>query len=175
MTHYDVLGVPPAADDATVRRAYVALARRHHPDRQGGDAAKMRDINAAWATLGDAGRRAQYDRALAEAAGGGRAGPTWSSEGSAATAWPAPSARDDLDDDRPLHGTVRLPGWLSLIPVGLFVGSIVLFVGGLVFASAPLFGLALMSLVLSTLLFLAAPFIALLVARTGGRHDTMRR
>ena len=65
MSHYDVLGVVPAADAATVRQAYVALARQHHPDRPGGDAARMRAINDAWAVLGDPIRRAQYDRALA--------------------------------------------------------------------------------------------------------------
>src|SRR4051794_26825547 len=31
-TAYAVLGVDPEADTATIRRAYRALARRHHPD-----------------------------------------------------------------------------------------------------------------------------------------------
>ncbi|MGK2950249.1 MAG: J domain-containing protein, partial [Acidimicrobiales bacterium] len=62
MTLYDELGVPRSAPLAEVRQAYVALARAHHPDRAGGDAARMQAINAAWAVLSDPQRRARYDR-----------------------------------------------------------------------------------------------------------------
>src|SRR3954451_13759441 len=47
---YDVLGVPPGASPAEIRRAYLRLARRHHPDA-GGNAAEMRRLNEAWAAL----------------------------------------------------------------------------------------------------------------------------
>jgi hypothetical protein len=50
MTPYEVLGVPPSASPAEIRRAYLALARRHHPDA-GGDVAEMRRLNEAWAAL----------------------------------------------------------------------------------------------------------------------------
>lgn len=172
MTLYDVLGVTPAADDATVRRAYVSLARQHHPDREGGDADRMRAINNAWATLGDRAARARYDQSLGESA----AQPRQSAPGSA---WTVPP-RDNLDerdewDDRPLPGIVRLPGWLSMVPVGLFAGAVVLFVVGLVFASQPLLAVALMALMLSTLFFLAAPFVALLASRMGNGRRHVRR
>lgn len=171
MTLYDVLGVTPAADDATVRRAYVSLARQHHPDREGGDADRMRAINHAWATLGDRAARARYDQALADL----RPSRQPASDPASTT-----TSLDDLDerdawDDRPLSGIVRLPGWLSMVPVGLFAGAVGLFVAGLVFASQPLLALALMALLLSTLFFLAAPFVALLVSRMGDSRHRVRR
>jgi len=62
-TLYAVLGVEPDADTATIRRAYRALARRHHPDF-GGDVSAMATINEAWHVLGHAERRASYNRQL---------------------------------------------------------------------------------------------------------------
>ena len=60
MTHYDVLGVAVGASRADIHRAYLTLARRHHPDA-GGDDAAMRKINEAWAVLSDNTRRRRYD------------------------------------------------------------------------------------------------------------------
>lgn len=52
----------PQATDAEIRRAYRALARRHHPDRNGtGDGTDMARINAAYRVLGTPERRAVYD------------------------------------------------------------------------------------------------------------------
>lgn len=163
MSHYDVLRVAPAADEATVRRAYVALARRHHPDMAGGDAARMRSVNEAWATLGDPGRRMRYDSDLAAAANPGTPDRPAASPSAGEAAGTA-----DLEDDDPVRVTVRLPRWVSLLPVGLFVGALGTGFAGLLFVSGPLFALALMELLLSCLFFLAAPFIALFAARTSG-------
>src|SRR4029453_3099783 len=78
---YAVLGVRRTASPDEVRRAYLTLARRHHPDAhaEGGPAARaaaerrMQEGNAAWAVLGDAGRRAAFDAAdRAERDRGGR-------------------------------------------------------------------------------------------------------
>jgi hypothetical protein len=74
--HYRVLGVAVGADGASIRRAYLAAAREHHPDRViGADAArrqlsdhKMRAANEAWRILGDADLKQQYDRERARAA-----------------------------------------------------------------------------------------------------------
>jgi hypothetical protein len=60
MTHYDVLGVAVGASRADIHRAYLTLARRHHPDA-GGDEAAMRRVNQAWAVLSDTARRRRYD------------------------------------------------------------------------------------------------------------------
>lgn len=168
MSHYDVLGVVPGADPATIRQAYVALARRHHPDRPGGDAAQMRAINDAWAVLSDPLRRSRYDRSLTSVAAAAPRGP-------GAPARPT-DEDDDLLDDRPIHsGTVRLPRWLGLVPVALFaiaVGTVVL---GLVMSAPTLLGLGMVAFVLSCLFFLAAPFVALFAARTGAGGTQARR
>lgn len=168
MSHYDVLGVVPSADTATVRQAYLALARQHHPDRPGGDPARMRAINDAWAVLGDPLRRARYDRAQAPVA------PVVPPQPDGET-WPT-DAGDDLFDDRAFPGgTVRMPGWLSLVPVTLFamaVGAVVL---GLVMSVPALLGLGMVAFVLSCLFFLAAPFVALFAARTGAGRAQARR
>src|SRR3954453_22916486 len=60
VTHYDVLGVAVGASRADIHRAYLALARRHHPDA-GGDETAMRRVNEAWAVLSDNTRRRRYD------------------------------------------------------------------------------------------------------------------
>ena len=63
--HYLVLGVPWTADAATVRAAYVALAKRYHPDVAAGNpelaAYNFRQIADAYQTLSDPESRAVYD------------------------------------------------------------------------------------------------------------------
>jgi curved DNA-binding protein CbpA len=44
--------------------AYRGLARRLHPDGEGGDAQSMVVVNEAWRVLGDADRRRAYDATL---------------------------------------------------------------------------------------------------------------
>ena len=61
---YDVLGVPPAASEAEIRRAFHALAKRYHPDINPGspDAARrFVEVGDAAETLLDPRRRARYD------------------------------------------------------------------------------------------------------------------
>ena len=61
---YAVLGVEPGASQATIKAAWRRLAREHHPDVSGADAAstraatrRMAQINAAYETLRDGGGR----------------------------------------------------------------------------------------------------------------------
>lgn len=156
--HYEVLGVAPDAAASEVRKAYLALARIHHPDRSGGDPGRMRAVNEAWSVLGDPARRRQYDLER----GHRREQP--------ASAWAGMSDGPaevpvDLEDDRPLRVTIAVPRSLTLLPVGLFAAAIATGVLG-TFARAPaLLALALLFVILSGLLFVASPFVALYASR----------
>jgi hypothetical protein len=165
VTHYDVLGVDPGATAEDLHVAYLALARRHHPDRAGGDASSMQAVNAAWATLRDPRRRARYDESLAGWPGAAARPET--------VADPAGADWDDLvadlEDDTPIGGAVVLPRWFSLVPVGTFALSIVGFCLGVLMSAPALVALAAMTFLVSCLLFVAAPFVALLASRRGAR------
>jgi DnaJ-class molecular chaperone len=60
MDHYSTLGIYKEADSEDIKRAYRKLASQHHPDK-GGDKGKFQEIQAAYATLSDPEKRAQYD------------------------------------------------------------------------------------------------------------------
>ena len=84
--HYRTLRVARTASADAIKLAYRQLAREHHPDHHGGDKRKeehLKQINAAYAVLGDARQRAAYDRSIR-----GR----WSSSSSGARASARPSA-----------------------------------------------------------------------------------
>lgn len=73
---YSVLGVARDAAAADIRNAYRALAKKHHPDLHSGDAraeARFKRISAAYDLLGDAKKRARFDRGEIDAAGAERA------------------------------------------------------------------------------------------------------
>jgi molecular chaperone DnaJ len=72
---YAVLGVPVDAKADAVKKAYRKLARKHHPDANGGDPAaerRFKEIGEAYAVLSDAEQRQQYDAVRAMARGGAR-------------------------------------------------------------------------------------------------------
>ena len=77
--YYEVLGVPHAASQDEIKRAFRQLARAHHPDvnKDPGAADRFKLINEAYQVLGDPERRARYDRGDFLAAGrpDGRGGP----------------------------------------------------------------------------------------------------
>lgn len=61
MNYYECLDVPKDADAATIKKAYRRQSKKHHPDRDGGDARVMVWINKAYETLSDPEKRAYYD------------------------------------------------------------------------------------------------------------------
>jgi hypothetical protein len=65
INHYRTLGVDPQAEAVAIRSAYLALIRRHHPDKGGAEAdpARAQAVTAAWEVLRHPGRRAAYDEA----------------------------------------------------------------------------------------------------------------
>src|SRR4051794_24947535 len=61
---YEVLGVAKTASEAEIKKAFRALAKKHHPDKHAGDAAaqkRFQEISGAYDILGDKDKRAQYD------------------------------------------------------------------------------------------------------------------
>lgn len=74
--YYEILGVEKGASDEEIKKAYRKLAHRFHPDKQGGDEAKFKEINEAYQVLSDKEKRSQYDQfgSTFEGAGAGAGG-----------------------------------------------------------------------------------------------------
>src|SRR5258705_10252693 len=62
--YYEILGVSRDASPEEIRRAYRALARKHHPDvnKEAGAEDRFKEISEAYEVLRDPEKRAQYDR-----------------------------------------------------------------------------------------------------------------
>ena len=176
MTHYEVLGVAPTAPVEDIRRAYLRLAREHHPDRHAGrppeaSAAaeeRMRSVNEAWAVLGDPGRRSAYDRTLSA---GGRTAPVagGSEDG---IRRPSTEFRPLLDEDEDDDDSWRyepdeydprtgLGRGLTVGPPLLVLAGFGLLAVSLIVGLRALAALALACLLLAAVLFLGAPLVAL--------------
>ncbi|GFI02799.1 molecular chaperone DnaJ [Lachnospiraceae bacterium 64-25] len=78
--YYEVLGIDKNADDAAIKKAYRALAKKYHPDMNPGDAEaekKFKEASEAYAILSDPEKKRQYDQfghAAFEGGGGGYGG-----------------------------------------------------------------------------------------------------
>ncbi len=75
--YYEVLGVPRDADDAALKKAYRALAKKYHPDTNPGNAEaaeKFKEASEAYSVLSDPQKRQQYDQFGHAAFGGGADG-----------------------------------------------------------------------------------------------------
>ncbi len=60
--YYEVLGVKKDASPDEIKKAFRRLAVQHHPDKEGGDEAKFKEINEAYDVLKDAQKRQRYDQ-----------------------------------------------------------------------------------------------------------------
>jgi len=62
--YYQMLGVPRDAGADDIKKAFRKLARKYHPDvsKEPDAEARMKDVNEAFAVLGDAEKRAAYDQ-----------------------------------------------------------------------------------------------------------------
>src|SRR3989338_9594818 len=60
--YYNVLGVSRDASEDDIKKSYRKLAHQHHPDKQGGDEKKFKEINEAYQVLSNKEKRHQYDQ-----------------------------------------------------------------------------------------------------------------
>ena len=160
MNPYEVLGVQPSATDAEIHRAYVRLARRWHPDVNGGSPEaedRMRAVNEAWAVLGDPSRRARHDRA--------RPDPGFV---------PDDPVDDDVDPRTVPDTPYRQPSgiqarWSAVasMPVVLFAAAVVAAACGFWFENGGLLGIGVVLFGLAC----AAMALVMLTALVGARRD----
>lgn len=59
--YYDILGVSKGASKDEIKRAYRKLSKKHHPDVNGGNDDKFKQINEAYDILSDDSKRRNYD------------------------------------------------------------------------------------------------------------------
>ncbi|WP_426572362.1 J domain-containing protein [Aquihabitans sp. McL0605] len=177
MNHYEVLGVPPGTDTAAMKRAYLAAARRYHPDfhahadeaTRTANARRMQELNEAWEVLSDPASRVAYDRSVHAANDPGvsrraarepivpegkgwtpRAGDDgWMDD---FEAWA--DEHDELPPDVP-RSTGRTA--LTMLPVGLFAAAVVCVFVGLAVKLNELVALGFISLILAAGLFIMLP------------------
>ena len=73
--YYEVLGVGKTASADEIKKAFRRKAVELHPDKQGGDEAKFKEVNEAYEVLKDQSKRQRYDQfghaGVGGASGGG--------------------------------------------------------------------------------------------------------
>lgn len=189
VNHYEALGIPVDTDATALRRAYLAAARRHHPDYHAAaddrtrtyHARQMQLANEAWAVLGNVAARERYDLTLRKTAdpptervrplrdppvppGKGwtprRADTEWQDD---FRSWADHDERlaPDEPGDRPNRGLV------AVVPVALFGLSVVAVFIGLVLTSRPLIAGGFVLGVVSAALFVLLPILEM----SRGRHQ----
>ncbi len=171
VTHYQALGVSRSAQTAEIRRAYLRLARLHHPDANAGRSSSqqtaaerdMRRINEAWMVLGDRARRRAYDAELARSASRPRR-KVPPPEGMANPDFVPFDTSDghdpELTEQGPSVDGAYVPRWLQLLGPSLLVVSAASGCVGLVTAFRPLVSIAVIALSCSVVAFVAAPLVA---------------
>jgi len=78
--YYEVLDVNKSASEDEIKKAFRKAAIKHHPDREGGDEDKFKEINEAYEILSNQEKRQRYDQfghagvGTSAASGGGGGG-----------------------------------------------------------------------------------------------------
>lgn len=60
--YYDILGISKTASDDEIKKAYRKAAVAYHPDKEGGDEAKFKEVGEAYEVLKDSAKRQRYDQ-----------------------------------------------------------------------------------------------------------------
>lgn len=178
---YERLGVAPDATDAEIRRAWLRLARIHHPDAQSDPQTRaaaeieMRSINEAWAVLGDPARRAAHDQRRRLGSDGAvvPASSVRRTDDSFVFV-PIDDAEDEVDprllDDTGVAGT-EVDRSVQMLPVLLALGGVAGLVLGVLIALPFLVAVGAVGLALAVLSFVVAPLQAISRSITAERRD----
>lgn len=73
--YYEVLGVGKSASPDEVKKAFRRKAVELHPDKEGGDEAKFKEVNEAYEVLKDSEKRQRYDQFGHAGVGGASGNP----------------------------------------------------------------------------------------------------
>jgi hypothetical protein len=177
VNHYEVLGVEPESEAGEIRRAYLAAARRYHPDfhadaddrTRAVNARRMQELNEAWEVLGQPEARSRYDRMLHTSTDPGvrrraarepdvPAGKGWTprpgDDGwmSDFDAWA--DEHDELPPDEPRSAGRTA---LTMLPVGLFVLAVPCVFVGLAVKLNELVALGFICVIIAAGLFIMLP------------------
>ena len=71
MSYYDILEIEENATQDAIKKAYRKLAKKHHPDKDSGNADKFKEISEAYEHLGNELKRKKYDTARQMSSGMG--------------------------------------------------------------------------------------------------------
>ena len=133
-THYDIFGGNQKSSTAQLRKAYLELARRYHPDLNQNDPeaaqAAMQRVNEAWHVLSDNERRRDYDATLLYQASGSATG---NNTDQTSAEWQpfddGPEIQPAEADPTPLHSK-SVPRWVTLAPAIMLGGAVLVFAFG---------------------------------------------
>jgi hypothetical protein len=184
VTYYDVLGVPADASPAALKRAYVELARRHHPDFHTTDPAgvraanekAMQAVNEAWAVLSDPVARQRYDARHLDGSAADHRRTRAEDDARARAAWrPFDDGDDEIDprllDDEPAHVVVtRRQQLVTVAPAVTFFGGVLTTIVGLVINVLPLALLGIVAVVAAAVGFVVLPLLALSASARNDRR-----
>jgi molecular chaperone DnaJ len=100
MDYYQTLGVPKNAGKEEIKKAFRKLAHQYHPDKQGGNEQKFKEINEAYQVLSDDQKRSQYDTfgSAFDAQGGGSGASGFDFGGFGRGGFSAQGVEFDLND-----------------------------------------------------------------------------
>lgn len=73
--YYEILGVGKDASPDEIKKAFRKAAIKHHPDKEGGDESKFKEVNEAYEVLKDSAKRQRYDQFGHAGVGGSSSGP----------------------------------------------------------------------------------------------------
>lgn len=96
--YYEVLGVSKDASADEIKKAFRRKAVELHPDKQGGDEVKFKEVNEAYEVLKDAQKRQRYDQFGHAGVGGASGGPGGNPFGGFGGEWSGQNVNFDFGD-----------------------------------------------------------------------------